>query len=152
MSGQATPESASPAGWFKAGSHAKRGPQTCLGAMVDGFPNMLMAIGPHAGLGNYTSTADYSVEWVTGLIRFATDRGLTRIEATTEGVAEWTDYVLELGQGQLMNEIASWMTGVNRNVEGKQKARIMRYSGGHPAYREHCDAVAANGYRKLAFA
>ena len=23
-------------------------------------------------------------------------------------------------------------------------------SGGHPAYREHCDAVAANGYRKLA--
>jgi hypothetical protein len=42
-----------------------------------------------------------------------------------------------------MNEIASWMTGVNRNVEGKQKARIMRYSGGHPAYREHCDAVAA---------
>ena len=42
-----------------------------------------------------------------------------------------------------MNEIGSWMTGVNRNVEGKQKPRIMRYSGGHPAYREHCDAVAA---------
>ena len=46
-----------------------------------------------------------------------------------------------------MNEIGSWMTGVNRNVEGKQKPRIMRYSGGHPAYREHCDAVAADGYR-----
>jgi hypothetical protein len=51
-----------------------------------------------------------------------------------------------------MNEIGSWMTGVNRNVEGKQKPRIMRYSGGHPAYREHCDAVAADGYRKLALA
>ena len=126
------------------------GPQTYLGVLVEGFPNMLMAMGPHAGLGNYTRTAEYSVEWVTGLIRFATERGLTRIEATAEGVAEWTDYVLELGQGQLMNEIASWMTGVNRNVEGKQKARIMRYSGGHPAYREHCDAVAADGYRKLA--
>jgi cation diffusion facilitator CzcD-associated flavoprotein CzcO len=130
----------------------KDGPQTYLGVLVEGFPNMLMAMGPHAGLGNYTRTAEYSVEWVTGLIQFATERGLTRIEATADGVAEWTDYILELGQGQLMNEIASWMTGVNRNVEGKQKARIMRYSGGHPAYREHCDAVAADGYRKLALA
>ena len=128
----------------------KDGPQTYLGVLVEGFPNLLMAMGPHAGLGNYTRTAEYSVEWVTGLVRFATERGLTRIEATAAGVAEWTDHVLALGQGQLMNEIGSWMTGVNRNVEGKQKPRIMRYSGGHPAYREHCDAVAADGYRKLA--
>jgi cation diffusion facilitator CzcD-associated flavoprotein CzcO len=128
------------------------GPQTYLGVLVEGFPNMLMAMGPHAGLGNYTRTAEYSVEWVSGLIQFATKRGLTRVAATPEAVADWTDYVLELGQGQLMNEIESWMTGVNKNVEGKQKARIMRYSGGHPAYREHCDAVAAEGYRTLALA
>jgi hypothetical protein len=38
-----------------------------------------------------------------------------------EGVAAWTDHVLALGQGQPMNEIGSWMTGV----------RIMRYSGGN---------------------
>ena len=126
------------------------GPQTYLGVLVEGFPNLLMAMGPHAGLGNYTRTAEYSVEWVSGLIQFATERGLTRIEATAEGVAEWTDHVLALGEGQLMNEVGSWMTGVNRNVEGKQKPRIMRYSGGHPAYREHCDAVAADGYRQLA--
>jgi cation diffusion facilitator CzcD-associated flavoprotein CzcO len=130
----------------------KDGPQTYLGVLVEGFPNLLMAMGPHAGLGNYTRTAEYSVEWVTALVRFATERGLTRIEPTTAGVAEWTDHVLALGQGQLMNEIGSWMTGVNGNVEGKQKPRIMRYSGGHPAYREHCDAVAADGYRTLALA
>jgi hypothetical protein len=29
---------------------------------------------------------------------------------------------------------------------------VMRYSGGHPAYRDHCDAVAAAGYRQLALA
>jgi len=126
------------------------GPQTYLGVLVEGFPNMLMTMGPHAGLGNYTRTAEYSVEWVTGLVRFAVERGLTRIEATTAGVDEWTDHVLELGKGQLMNEVGSWMTGVNRNVEGKQRPRIMRYSGGHPAYREHCDAIAADGYRQLA--
>jgi cation diffusion facilitator CzcD-associated flavoprotein CzcO len=128
----------------------KDGPQTYLGVFVEGFPNLLMAMGPHAGLGNYTRTAEYSVEWVTGVIEFALERGLTRMEATAAGVAEWTEHVLALGEGQLMNEIGSWMTGVNRNVEGKQKPRIMRYSGGHPAYREHCDGVAAEGYRKLA--
>jgi cation diffusion facilitator CzcD-associated flavoprotein CzcO len=128
------------------------GPQTYLGILVEGFPNLLMVMGPHAGLGNFPRAAEYSVDWVTGLIRFARDRGLTRIEATPAGVAQWTDHVKAMGEGLLMNEIDSWMTGVNRNVEGKQTRKIMRYSGGHPAFREHCDAVAANRYRELALA
>jgi cation diffusion facilitator CzcD-associated flavoprotein CzcO len=128
------------------------GPQTYLGILVEGFPNLLMVMGPHAGLGNFPRAAEYSVEWVTGLVRFAQERGLTRIEATSAGVADWTDHVKSLGEGLLMNEIDSWMTGVNRNVEGKQTRKIMRYSGGHPAFREHCDAVSADGYRKLALA
>jgi cation diffusion facilitator CzcD-associated flavoprotein CzcO len=128
----------------------KAGPQTFLGILVEGFPNMLMVMGPHAGLGNFPRAAEYSVNWVTGLVRFARDRGLTRIEATSAGVAQWTDHVKALGEGLLMNEIDSWMTGVNRNVEGKSTRKIMRYSGGHPAFREHCDRVAADGYRQLA--
>ncbi|MBM3341110.1 MAG: NAD(P)/FAD-dependent oxidoreductase [Betaproteobacteria bacterium] len=126
------------------------GPQTYLGVFVEGFPNFLMIMGPHAGLGNYTRCAEYSVEWVSGVLQYAKAHGRTRIAATAAGVREWTDHVLALGQGQLMNEVGSWMTGVNRNVEGKQAPRIMRYSGGHPAYREHCGAVAAGGYRLLA--
>jgi hypothetical protein len=111
-----------------------------------------MVMGPHAGLGNFPRAAEYSVEWVTGLVRHARDHGLTRIEATKAGVAHWTEHVKSLGEGLLMNEIDSWMTGVNRNVEGKQTRKIMRYSGGHPAFREHCDAVAADEYRQLALA
>ena len=130
----------------------KDGPQTYLGVLVEGFPNMLMVMGPHAGLGNFPRAAEYSVEWATDLVRFAHERGLTRVEATAAGVADWTDHVLASGQGLLMNEIDSWMTGVNRNVEGKQTRKIMRYSGGHPAFREHCDAVTADNYRKLALA
>ena len=61
------------------------GPQTYLGVLVEGFPNMLMVMGPHAGLGNFPRAAEYSVEWVTGLIRHARDHGLTRIEATAGG-------------------------------------------------------------------
>jgi hypothetical protein len=28
----------------------------------------------------------------------------------------------------------------------------MRYSGGHPKFREHCEAVVAEGYRELSLA
>jgi hypothetical protein len=54
---------------------------------------------------------------------------------SSAGVADWTDQVKALGQGLLMSEIDSWMTGVNRNIEGKQIRKIMRYSRGHPAFR-----------------
>jgi cation diffusion facilitator CzcD-associated flavoprotein CzcO len=128
------------------------GPQTFLGILVDGFPNMLMVMGPHAGLGNFPRAAEYSADWVTGLIRFARDRALTRIEATAAGAHAWTDHVLAASAGLLFTEVDSWMTGINRNVEGKQVRRIMRYSGGHPAFRARCEAVAADGYRDLALA
>jgi cation diffusion facilitator CzcD-associated flavoprotein CzcO len=128
----------------------KSGPQTYLGVLVEGFPNLLMVMGPHAGLGNFPRAAEYSVEWVTGLIRHARDHGLTRIEATQAGTARWTDHVKALGEGLLSNEVNSWMTGINSNVEGKQTRKIMRYGGGYPSYREHCDAVAAGGYHELA--
>ena len=130
----------------------KDGPQTFLGILVDGFPNMLMVMGPHAGLGNFPRAAEYSADWVTRLIRFARDRGLTRIEATAAGAKAWTDHVIAASEGLLFTEVDSWMTGINRNVEGKQVRRIMRYSGGHPAFRERCEAVAADGYRELALA
>ena len=128
------------------------GPQTFLGILVDGFPNLLMVMGPHAGLGNFPRAAEYSADWVTGLIRFARDRGLTRIEATAAGAKAWTDHVIAASEGLLFTEVDSWMTGINRNVEGKQVRRIMRYSGGHPAFRARCEAVAADGYRELALA
>ena len=130
----------------------KDGPQTFLGILVDGFPNMLMVMGPHAGLGNFPRAAEYSADWATGLIRFALDRGVTRIEATAAGAAAWTDHVIAASEGLLFTEVDSWMTGINRNVEGKQVRRIMRYSGGHPAFRERCEAVAAAGYRELTLA
>ncbi|MBH69200.1 MAG: cyclohexanone monooxygenase [Rhodospirillaceae bacterium] len=125
------------------------GPQTYLGFLVKGFPNMFMAMGPHSGLGNYTRTAEYSVEWIAGLIEYAESQKLTRVAATSDGVRNWTEYVHGLGEGLLQNEIGSWMTGVNNNLEGKRTPRIMRYSGGHPAFREHCDAIAAGGYKPL---
>ena len=94
-----------------------------------------MVMGPHAGLGNFPRAAEYSADWVTGLIRFARARGLTRIAATAAGAKAWTDHVMAASEGLLFTEVDSWMTGINRNVAGKQVRRIMRYSGGHPVLR-----------------
>ena len=120
--------------------------------MVHGFPNMMMVMGPHTALGNIPRSIEYGVDWVTGLIRFARDKGLTRLEATAEGVKEWTDHVKALGEGMLSNEVDSWMTGINRNVEGKDVRIVARYSGSAPDYRARCDKVAANGYDELTLA
>ncbi|MCW5702539.1 MAG: NAD(P)/FAD-dependent oxidoreductase [Bradyrhizobium sp.] len=130
----------------------KRGPETYLGLMVHGFPNMMMLMGPHTALGNIPRSIEYSVDWVTGLVRFARDKGLTRLEATPEGVKEWTDHVKALGEGMLSNEVDSWMTGINRNVEGKDIRIVARYSGSAPDYRARCNAVATNGYSELTLA
>jgi hypothetical protein len=92
------------------------------------------------------------VDWVTGLLRHARELGLTRVAAKEAGVTSWTDHVRSLGVGLLSNEVDSWMTGINRNVEGKQTRIIARYSGSAPAYRARCDEVAAKGYQELALA
>jgi cation diffusion facilitator CzcD-associated flavoprotein CzcO len=127
----------------------KSGPETYLGLMVHQFPNMMMLMGPHTALGNIPRSIEYSVDWVTGLVRYARDHGLTRLEATPEGVESWTDHVKALGVGLLSNEVDSWMTGINRNVEGKNVRIVARYSGSAPAYRARCDEVAARGYAEL---
>jgi len=125
------------------------GPRTYLGVMVEDFPNMMMLVGPHTALGNIPRSIEYNVEWVTGLVRHARDHGLTRIAATAAGMASWTDYVRSKAEGLLSNEIDSWMTGINTNLDARNTRFLARYSGSAPAYRERCDAVAAQGYREL---
>ncbi len=128
------------------------GPETYLGVMVNDFPNMMMLIGPHMALGNIPRSIEHNVEWVTDLVRFLHDHRITRVEATAEEVKAWTDHVKSLGEGLLLNEVDSWMTGINRNVEGKNVRIVNRYSGSAPDYRAKCDAVAQATYKDLALA
>jgi cation diffusion facilitator CzcD-associated flavoprotein CzcO len=125
------------------------GPQTFLGVQVDGFPNMFMLMGPHTALGNIPRSIEYNVEWVTAAIRYMREHNFTRADARPEAVAAWTEHVRAVGTGLLSNEVNSWFTGINSNVEGKQTRIVARYSGSAPAYRARCDEVAAQGYREL---
>jgi len=124
--------------------------ETFLGLHVTNFPNMFMVMGPHALLGNNPRNIEYNVEWITDLINHMRERDLTRAEATREAVESWAGHVREKGEGLLSNEVDSWMTGINSNIEGKQTRTLgMRYSGGLQSYRGRCDGVAASGYEEL---
>ena len=81
--------------------------------------------------------------------KYMGEKSFTRAEATEDAVASWYEYVLDQGKGLLSNEVDSWMTGVNSNLEGRQKRIIARYSGSQASYRSRCDEVAASGYAEL---
>ena len=125
------------------------GLSTFVGVMIDGFPNLFMVMGPHTALGNIPRSIEYNVEWIRDLLGYLGPRGYRYADARPEAVEEWTAFVKKKGEGLLANEVDSWMTGVNMNVEGKQVRIVARYSGTAPEYREWCDRVAAEGYREL---
>jgi cation diffusion facilitator CzcD-associated flavoprotein CzcO len=66
------------------------GVKTYLGLFVKNFPNMAMIMGPHQAFGNIPRSIEFAVESVTRFIKYCTDNGITRAEATEEGVEQWT--------------------------------------------------------------
>ena len=122
---------------------------TFLGLQVNNFPNLFMIMGPHALLGNNPRSIEYNVEWITNLLKYMLKQKFTRAEATPEAVASWYSYVLDQGEGLLANQVDSWMTGINSNIQGRQKRIIARYSGSQYSYRKRCNEVAENNYREL---
>ncbi len=122
---------------------------TFLGIQTNGFPNMFMIMGPHAMAGNNPRSIEYQVNWVTETIAYMDERGMTRAEATLEAQEGWHDYVLEQGKDLLRNEVDSWQTGININLEGRQTRITLMYAGGQPSYRRRCEEVARNGYKEL---
>lgn len=125
------------------------GIQTYLGLTVLGFPNMFMIMGPHQMFGNIPRSIEYAVGWVAEFIEHCVKEGIVTAECTEEGVQRWTEHVHDCAKGLLSNEVDSWMTGVNKNVKGKQKRTIARYNGPAPGYRKRCDEVKAAGYKDL---
>ena len=61
----------------------------------------------------------------------------------------WAQYVHEQGEGLLSNQVDSWMTGINSNLDGRQTRIVARYSGTAQSYRNRCEEVAKNGYEEL---
>ncbi len=122
---------------------------TFLGIQINNFPNLFMIMGPHALLGNNPRSIEFNVEWITDLIQHMRARNFTRAEATAEAVSSWYKHVVEQGEGLLTNQVDSWMTGINSNLDGRQKRILIRYSGTQTTYRKRCNEVAESGYAAL---
>jgi cation diffusion facilitator CzcD-associated flavoprotein CzcO len=125
-------------------------PRTYLGMLAEGFPNMLMVLGPHTARGNIPQAIEHSVEFQAGILRFMREHGYTRVETRPEQVAEWTETVIKAAEPLLSSKVDSWQTGVNRNVEGRSVRRVLGYNGNGVHFRHETDEVAKGGYKEFA--
>ena len=122
------------------------GPQTYLGLMVAGFPNMFLVTGPGSPsvLSNMVASVEQHIDWIVRCIGdLGTDQNAT-IEASREAQESWVAHAYEVAQKTLYPKANSWYIGAN--VVGKPKV-FMPYVGGFDRYSHICEEVAAAGYR-----
>jgi len=121
------------------------GPQTYLGLMSAGMPNLFMITGPGSPsvLSNMIVSIEQHVDWMIDALAHMRKNGLETIEPTADAQAAWGQHVNEAGHRTLYVKAASWYMGAN--VAGKPRV-FMPYIGGVGTYREECDEVAAKGY------
>jgi cation diffusion facilitator CzcD-associated flavoprotein CzcO len=128
----------------------KDGARSCLGIMMEGFPNLFMTTGPNgpAALANIVRTSENDVDWIADAITHMDRHGLAAIEPTRKAEDDWMALVKALAQRSLILKAKSWWVGAN--VKGKPQGLPM-FTGGFHKYREHCAAAAQDGYRGFAF-
>ena len=129
------------------------GPVTSLGLLVNGFPNMIMLVGPQVAATNFPRAAETAINWATPLLEYAWEHGYTRVETTAEAERQWFDEVVEMYKPLLLRTAKSWITGYNSNLEGHEygKTRYNLYNGGGPKYAARLKAIADSKYEGIAF-
>lgn len=125
--------------------HWANGPETYLGLMVAGFPNMFLITGPGSPsvLTNMINSIEQHVEYVASIIGALNASQAGRIEATREAERLWTDHVDQTAAMTLLPQANSWYMGAN--VPGKPR-RFMPYAGGLHTYTDICNTVRDKGW------
>jgi cation diffusion facilitator CzcD-associated flavoprotein CzcO len=131
------------------------GPVTFLGMQISGFPNFITVAGPQSGSAstNYPRGIEIGVDWVTKLLEYTWQHGYTRLDATPEAEARWTNHVAKMYSAVLMRKAKGWFTGYNSNVPGHEHGRVRHlvYNGGAPKFRATITEVAAEEYKGIKF-
>jgi cyclohexanone monooxygenase len=122
------------------------GPQTYLGLMVAGFPNLFLVTGPGSPsvLTNMVVSIEQHVDWIARCMGDLDRGGYAAIEASRDAQSKWVAHVNEVASRTLYNKARSWYVGAN--VPGKPQV-FMPYVGGVSRYAQICEEVAADGYR-----
>ncbi len=122
------------------------GPQTYLGIMTAGFPNMFLITGPGSPsvLTNVIVSIEQHVDWIADCLAYLRERGLARIAPDARAETEWVAEVNAVADKTLFPQAASWYMGAN--IPGKPRV-FLPYVGGFGRYNEICAEVVAEGYR-----
>lgn len=126
-----------------------KGIRTYMGMQTPGFPNMFMLVGPQSGATfcNIPRCSAVAVDWLSDMMEHAKENGIERIEPEVAAAESFTTYAKKLQDKLLLGQTNSWFTGVNQNLEGRDKREVLLFVGGNPRYRAYCDDVAEHGYK-----
>ena len=127
------------------------GPQTYLGLMSAGFPNLFLVTGPLSvgPLSAMVRTIEQHVDFIVDCVIAMRERGQTLVEPRREDEQAWGEHVREVAEATLYPRADSWYMGAN--VPGKPRV-FMAYLGGVGGYRAKCDEVVEAGYKGFEFA
>ena len=123
----------------------KDGPQSYLGLMVSGFPNLFTVNGPSSPsvLANMLQTIEHHVDWIADCIAYTDKNGFARVEADEAAQVAWAHEVANMAKRTLYTKANSWYMGAN--VLGKPRVFLM-YIGGLDTYVDRCDQIVQGGY------
>ena len=110
-------------------------PRTYLGMLAEGFPNMLMVLGPHTARGNIPQAIEHSVEFQTGMLRFMQEHNYTRVETRPEQVEEWTETVIKAAEAVARLQgrfLADRREPQRRGPSGAPRPRLQRQRRAFP--------------------
>ena len=124
------------------------GPVTFLGLQSRGFPNFYTLVGPHNGstFCNVGVCGGLQAEWVTRMISYMKERGLTCAEPTEQAQDAWTEEVYRDFARTLLAEANAWWVKVVKKPDGTIERRSLVHVGGGPEYRKRCEQVAYRDY------
>ena len=130
---------------FEIKSKWEDGPQTYLGIMIHGFPNLFMVTGPGSpGVkSQMILSCEQHVDFIADCIDMMRSKGLGVMEPTADAEKEWTQHVIDVGDSTLYPLANSWYTGAN--VPGKPRV-FMPYVGGVHKYTVKLNEVVEAGY------
>jgi cyclohexanone monooxygenase len=133
------------------GEHWAAGPKTYLGLQVAGFPNLFTVTGPGSPsvLSNMIVSIEQHVEWIADCIDYLRQHQYRAIEADAAAEEQWVGHVNTVANGTMLTAPScnSWYLGAN--IPGKPRI-FMPYVGGVGNYRNHCAAIAKEGYKGFA--
>ncbi len=123
------------------------GPQTFLGIMTSGFPNLYFPGGPHAAAGNNPRYNGDQVEFVQALLERMRAQGDTVVEVGAEAERLWTDMIDRGVEYSPFGE-SSYYFGTN--IPGKPRKYLLN-SGGRPKLFKEFERVRTTDYAAFDF-